>query len=89
MMEDEDTEIVIPSAKPSPGDRQAGRGPVIEELPTSPASPHPVHSNDEKAIVLFTPVNGSSLLQNSPTTMSLSVDPNLIAGFRSKYPVLY
>lgn len=89
MMEDEDTEIVIPSDNSSPGAPQARRGPVIEELPTSSASPLPIPANEERAIVLFTPVNGSSLLQNSPTTMSLSVDSNLIAGFRSKCSDLY
>lgn len=83
IMEDEDPEISIPFHKPSLGTRSAGVGVVIEELPTTSSPSVPV--NDERAIVLFKPVNGPLLLQQSPTTMSVSVDPDLIAGFKNHF----
>lgn len=48
----------------------------IEELPSEP-------SNEERAIVLFKPINTSPLLQ-SPSYFS--VDPHLISGFESQVP---
>ncbi|XP_059636925.1 uncharacterized protein LOC132279027 [Cornus florida] len=50
-------------------------GPVIEELPCEPV-------NEERAIVLFKPMN--SPLMQSPSNFSVSVSPDLITGFRNQ-----
>ncbi|KAI3447305.1 hypothetical protein Pfo_003970 [Paulownia fortunei] len=50
----------------------------IEELPSVP-------SNEEKAIVLFKPINTTPLL-HSPSNFSVSVDPHLISVFKNQVP---
>lgn len=42
-------------------------------------------SNDEKAIVLFKPVN-TPLLHSSSSNLSFSVDSHIMSGFKSKHP---
>lgn len=43
-------------------------------------------SNEERAIVLFKPVNESPLLRSSPSNISFSVDSEILSGFKSKRP---
>lgn len=50
--------------------------PVIEELSTPPV-------NEERAVVLFKPVN--THLLHSPSKFSVTVDSEIISGFKSKY----
>ena len=68
-----------------------GNGLRIEELPdassvaaasASAMEDRPLCDNQERAIVLFKPVN-TSFLQSSP--LSVSVDSDIISGFKSKY----
>lgn len=49
-------------------------GPVIEEL-----------ENQERAIVPFNPVNNP--LFHNPSNVSVSLSPDLISGFKGKYPI--
>lgn len=57
--------------------RVGGGGVVIEELPNGV-------ENEERAIVVFNPVN-SPLLQ-SPSNYSISVSPQLISGLKNQLP---
>jgi hypothetical protein len=43
-------------------------------------------SNEERAIVLFKPVN-ASLFGSQPSNLSISVDSRIISGFKSKHPL--
>lgn len=85
-MEEDETDMMPPlvfeqpimSSEPNNlGAKLRGGGPIIEELPTVP-------ENEERAIVLFKPVNNASVFQ-SPSGYSISVDSNIISGFKSKY----
>lgn len=49
-------------------------GPVIEEL-----------ENQERAIVPFNPVNNP--LFHNPSNVSVCLSPDLISGFKGKYPI--
>lgn len=79
-MEGEDPQVLMSSERLSHEVQRAHDGPVIEELPPSSAA-----VNEERAIVLFRPVNIPILQQQSPSTLSVSVDPDLIYGFKSKW----
>lgn len=43
-------------------------------------------SNEERAIVLFNPVN-ASLFHSQPSNLSFSVDSHIISGLKSKHPL--
>lgn len=60
---------------PSFGSNAVKRGLVIEELPSVPA-------NEERAIVLFKPMNTQPM--HSPSNFSVKVDPQFLNGFKSK-----
>lgn len=60
---------------PSFGSNAVNRGLVIEELPSVP-------ENEERAIVLFKPMNTPPV--NSPSNLSVKVDPQFINGFKSQ-----
>ncbi|KAK3437524.1 hypothetical protein EUGRSUZ_C02188 [Eucalyptus grandis] len=75
-------------------------GPVIEELPAESASSSASASasaaaaaaaaasaseNEERAIVLFKPVHGRLLGGPSPSSFSVSVDPDFISGFKNQF----
>lgn len=79
VVEDDDPAILMSFEHPSPEVQRAPAGPVIEELPPSSS---PV--NEEMAIVLFKPIGSLLLHQQSLSTLSVSVDPYLISGFKSK-----
>lgn len=78
----EEPEIPIAFAQaatdPSFGNNGGNRGVVIEELPSVP-------ENEERAIVLFKPMN--THLVHSPSNFSVKVDLQFINGFKSKYPI--
>ncbi|CAK9170668.1 unnamed protein product [Ilex paraguariensis] len=76
----EEEELEIPPAYGQQTIPTSNVGPVIEELPTVPV-------NEERSIVLFKPMN-SPLLQ-LPSTFSVSVDPDLISGFKNADQVLW
>lgn len=90
--EEEPPEIAVLSKEPLIPENfvVGGNGLRIEELPdASSVSPsayamedRPSCDNHERAIVLFKPVN-TSFLQSSP--LSVSVDSDIISGFKSKY----
>ncbi|KAI4379685.1 hypothetical protein MLD38_005950 [Melastoma candidum] len=46
----------------------------------------PSSVNDERAIVLFRPVNDHLLHYRSPSSFSVAVDSELISGFKSQFP---
>ncbi|KAL0337148.1 UNVERIFIED_CONTAM: hypothetical protein Scaly_1989900 [Sesamum calycinum] len=77
IIEEED---VIPFEHSLPQEQGFGsnspRGLKIEELPPEP-------SNEERAIVLFKPMNTSPLLQ-TPSNFTVSVNPHLISGFKNQ-----
>ncbi|KAM7481060.1 hypothetical protein LguiB_005643 [Lonicera macranthoides] len=84
-MEEDETDMMPPlvfeqpimSSEPNNlGATLRGGGPIIEELPTVP-------ENEERAIVLFKPVNNASMFQ-SPSSYSISVDSNIISGFKNQ-----
>lgn len=79
-MEDDDLEFIMSTEQPGPEVQRARAGPVIEEFPPSSS---PV--NEERAIVLFKPVRSPILQRQSPSTLSVSVDPDVISGFKSKW----
>ncbi|KAF9679804.1 hypothetical protein SADUNF_Sadunf06G0053200 [Salix dunnii] len=62
------------------------QGVQIEELiiPESSSSP-PTSDNEERAIVLFKPVNNLHMLHHSPNDISVSVDHNIISGFKNQF----
>lgn len=60
---------------PSFGSNAVKRGLVIEELPSVPA-------NEERAIVLFKPMNTQPM--HSPSNFSVKVDPQFLNGFKSQ-----
>lgn len=60
---------------PSFGINAVNRGLVIEELPSVP-------ENEERAIVLFKPMNTPPV--HSPSNLSVKVDPQFINGFKSQ-----
>ncbi|MCD9642972.1 hypothetical protein HAX54_030070 [Datura stramonium] len=60
---------------PSIGTNAVNRGLVIEELPSVP-------ENEERAIVLFKPMNTPPV--HSPSNFSVKVDPQFINGFKSQ-----
>ncbi|KAJ7973700.1 DBH-like monooxygenase [Quillaja saponaria] len=78
IMEEEEPEIPLVYHQPLPEEQVSGRvgGPVIEELPSVPA-------NQERAIILFKPVNVAPL--QSPSNFSVSVDSNIISGIKDQY----
>lgn len=90
--EEEPPEIAVLSEQPlMPENFVASRGGLrIEELPDASSvsasacamEDRPFCDNQERAIVLFKPVN-TTFLQSSP--LSVSVDSDIISGFRSKY----
>lgn len=61
---------------PSFGSNAVNRGLVIEELPSVP-------ENEERAIVLFKPMNTPHV--HSPSNFSVKVDPQFINGFKSQF----
>ncbi|KAB5551945.1 hypothetical protein DKX38_009256 [Salix brachista] len=63
------------------------QGVQIEELitPESSSSAPPTSDNEERAIVLFKPVNNLPLLHQSPNDFSVSLDPNIISGFKNQF----
>lgn len=67
-----------PAIHPSFGNNAVKRGLVIEELPSVP-------ENEERALVLFKPMNTSPM--HSPSNFSVKVDPQFMNGFRSKFPI--
>lgn len=75
----EEPEIPIaieqPATYPSFGSNAVNRGLVIEELPSVP-------ENEERAIVLFKPMNTHPV--HSPSNFSVKVDPQFINGFKSR-----
>ncbi|XP_009800480.1 uncharacterized protein LOC107793335 [Nicotiana tabacum] len=75
----EEPEIPIAFAQaatdPSFGNNGGNRGVVIEELPSVP-------ENEERAIVLFKPMN--THLVHSPSNFSVKVDLQFINGFKSQ-----
>ncbi|KAG8373937.1 hypothetical protein BUALT_Bualt11G0077100 [Buddleja alternifolia] len=73
IIEDEECDIPLVFEQSVPQEQRFGVR--IEELPDLP-------ENEERAIVIFSPPNPR--LQ-SPSNFSVSVDPHLISGFRSKY----
>ncbi|TMW92827.1 hypothetical protein EJD97_012516 [Solanum chilense] len=60
---------------PSFGSNAVNRGLVIEELPSVP-------ENEERAIVLFKPMNTQPM--HSPSNFSVKVDPQFLNGFKSQ-----
>ncbi|KAL0315963.1 UNVERIFIED_CONTAM: hypothetical protein Sradi_5474500 [Sesamum radiatum] len=76
----EEEECEIPFEHSLPQEQGFGsnspRGLKIEELPPEP-------SNEERAIVLFKPMNTSPLLQ-TPSNFTVSVNPHLISGFKNQ-----
>jgi len=56
----------------------------IEELIMPPPSSSSISDNEERAIVLFKPVNNLHMLHHSPNDFSVSLDSNIISGFKSK-----
>lgn len=64
-----------PAIHPSFGNNAVKRGLVIEELPSVP-------ENEERALVLFKPMNTSPM--HSPSNFSVKVDPQFMNGFRSQ-----
>ncbi|KAG5606903.1 hypothetical protein H5410_028395 [Solanum commersonii] len=60
---------------PSFGSNAVNRGLVIEELPSVP-------ENEERAIVLFKPMNTQPV--HSPSNFSVKVDPQFLNGLKSK-----
>ncbi|XP_011017743.1 PREDICTED: uncharacterized protein LOC105120987 [Populus euphratica] len=56
----------------------------IEEL-VMPESSSATSDNEERAIVLFKPVNNLHLLHRSPNNFSVSLDSNIISGFRNQF----
>lgn len=83
IMEDDEPEIAMPYLQNRSG------GPVIEELPaesaSSSASAAAASENEERAIVLFKPVHGRLLGGPSPSSFSVSVDPDFISGFKNQF----
>ncbi|OWM86910.1 uncharacterized protein LOC116189383 [Punica granatum] len=79
IMEDEEPGNFMSFEQPSPTLQGARASPIIEELPPSSA---PV--NEERAIVLFKPVNSPILQHQSSSTLSVSVDPDLISEFKNR-----
>lgn len=82
IMEEDEFDIPLGFGKLIPQENFANdlrkvRGPIIEELPVEP-------ENEERAIVLFKPMNTSLL--HSPSAFSLSVDSDLISGFKNQAP---
>ncbi|KAI4346513.1 hypothetical protein L6164_007403 [Bauhinia variegata] len=78
ILEEEDSEIPNPLIHEAMAEEKQvrGGGPVIEELPSSPV-------NQERAIVLFKPVNTSPL--GSPSNFSVTVDSDIISGIKNQF----
>ncbi|KAF7849273.1 hypothetical protein BT93_L1022 [Corymbia citriodora subsp. variegata] len=89
IMEDDEPEIAMPDLRSDPGVLRNRSGcPVIEELPTESAlasSSASAPENEERAIVLFKPVHGRLQRGPSPSSFSVSVDPDFISGFKSQF----
>lgn len=73
-MEEEEPEIPL-AFQQSGGGGGGASVPVLEELPHVPM-------NEERAIVLFKPMN--TPLLHSPSNFSVSVDSDMISNFKSK-----
>ncbi|XP_030549569.1 uncharacterized protein LOC115754628 [Rhodamnia argentea] len=85
IMEDDEPEFAMPYLQPEPEILQSrSGGPVMKELPTESASSS-APENEERALVLFKPVHGHLLGMNSPSSFSVSVDPEFISGFKNQF----
>lgn len=85
IMEDDEPEIAMSCLQPEPEILQSrSGGPVIEEMPAESASSYATE-NEERALVLFKPVHGHLLGMKSPSSFSVSVDPDFISGFKNKF----
>eukprot|EP00258_Populus_trichocarpa_P005310 XP_002308091.1 uncharacterized protein LOC7474706 [Populus trichocarpa] len=60
------------------------KGVQIEELIMPPPSSSSISDNEERAIVLFKPVNNLHMLHHSPNDFSVSLDSNIISGFKNQ-----
>ncbi|KAJ6958506.1 hypothetical protein NC653_040226 [Populus alba x Populus x berolinensis] len=65
-------------------EQRKNQGVQIEEL-FMPESSSATSDNEERAIVLFKPVNNLHLLHRSPNNFSVSLDSNIISGFRNQF----
>lgn len=74
IMEEEEPEIPL-AFEQSGGGGGGPSVPVMEEFPR-------VATNEERALVLFKPMN--TLLLHSPSNFSVSVDSDMISSFKSK-----
>ncbi|XP_011020100.1 PREDICTED: uncharacterized protein LOC105122588 [Populus euphratica] len=61
------------------------KGVQIEELIKPPPSSSSISDNEERAIVLFKPVNNLHMLHHSPNDFSVSLDSNIMSGFKSQF----
>ncbi|KAL3585515.1 hypothetical protein D5086_012382 [Populus alba] len=61
------------------------KGVQIEELINLPPSSSSISDNEERAIVLFKPVNNLHMLHHSPNDFSVSLDSNIISGFKKQF----
>lgn len=91
IMEEEEPEIFArpPSPPSTPGGARMGGGIVIEELDSDPApSPPPSTLNQDKAIVLFNPANPLLMHRSPSSTFSVTVDSDIISGFKGNFLLL-
>ncbi|CAK7345558.1 unnamed protein product [Dovyalis caffra] len=61
------------------------QGMQIEELMMPESSSSASSDNEERAIVLFKPVNNLQLLHRSPNDFSVSLDSNIMSGFKNQF----
>ena len=64
-------------------EQRKNQGVQIEEV-VMPESSAATSDNEERAIVLFKPVSNLHLLHRSHNNFSVSLDSNIISGFKSK-----
>ncbi|KAF9662916.1 hypothetical protein SADUNF_Sadunf18G0104100 [Salix dunnii] len=65
-------------------EQRKNQGVQIEEV-VMPESSAATSDNEERAIVLFKPVSNLHLLHRSPNNFSVSLDSNIISGFKNQF----